>query len=519
MKTLAEQMYKLFPSSPKAHGEMKLGQKSEKTAKVGGNHNTQPTPPTVELWEKHLTGKQSIGCIPILPDNKCLWGCIDIDDYSGLDHAELEKRIDELGYPLTVCRSKSGGAHLILRLLHPYMASKIRGYLKEFVAVLKIDKYDLFPKQDTVSDDSVGNWLNMPYFHVDKTNRYAVVGGVQADINTFIQTVTDRTVTLDDLKALKSVKEDGYGSIFKEAPPCLRAVIHSEGGKIQAGNRNEMMYNFGVLAKLSTDDVDKEGLIEELQKYNTAFIQPPLSVKEITALAGQLIKAKSCFYKCNADPLVSYCDKQVCKSKEYGLGNTDPETSGANIPHVQLYKYASNPPIWEIDIDGVRSRLTDPRAFMSQTEMDKLMVNSISKRLPPMKPVGYRLLTQKWLDNQILLEMPEDASILGEFISAFREYCFEDMVASNKKEIANGYVWHEDDMVYVTTAGTIRYLRSIGLIKYDRRDVLATFKYLGADKMLLRYAPPTSSDNGVVQVWGIPKVSIEVAKLSEHADE
>ena len=61
-----------------------------------------------------IEGKQSLGIIPIRDDNKCIWGCVDIDSYAGFDHKKLIDKIKEAKLPLVVCRSKSGGAHVFL---------------------------------------------------------------------------------------------------------------------------------------------------------------------------------------------------------------------------------------------------------------------------------------------------------------------------------------------------------------------------------------------------------------------
>jgi hypothetical protein len=50
---------------------------------------------------------------PINQDNLCKFGALDIDTYD-LDHKALGAKIRKLKLPLLHCRSKSGGAHLVL---------------------------------------------------------------------------------------------------------------------------------------------------------------------------------------------------------------------------------------------------------------------------------------------------------------------------------------------------------------------------------------------------------------------
>ena len=39
--------------------------------------------------------QDSLGVIPINDDNKCKWGCIDIDSYAGFDHKKLIDKINK----------------------------------------------------------------------------------------------------------------------------------------------------------------------------------------------------------------------------------------------------------------------------------------------------------------------------------------------------------------------------------------------------------------------------------------
>ena len=51
--------------------------------------------PTDQMFQEHLDGKEpALGIIPINEENKCRWGCIDIDIYN-LDHKQLFQKIKE----------------------------------------------------------------------------------------------------------------------------------------------------------------------------------------------------------------------------------------------------------------------------------------------------------------------------------------------------------------------------------------------------------------------------------------
>ena len=100
----------IFTGLARAHGKTFVDKKGADGQKIKGKSFVVREPVTNELWQSHLQGVEpSLGIIPINDDNKCKWGCIDIDSYAGFDHKKLINKIDKLNLPLLVFRSKSGG--------------------------------------------------------------------------------------------------------------------------------------------------------------------------------------------------------------------------------------------------------------------------------------------------------------------------------------------------------------------------------------------------------------------------
>ena len=106
-----EKFKEIYKGQERAHGcYQKEGGINDK-GKMEGRSLIVRKPPTDDLWKQHLSGERSLGIIPITDDNTCQWGCIDIDDYT-LDHKKIIDKIRNEEFPLIVCRSKSGGAHI-----------------------------------------------------------------------------------------------------------------------------------------------------------------------------------------------------------------------------------------------------------------------------------------------------------------------------------------------------------------------------------------------------------------------
>src|SRR5262249_44701551 len=121
------------------------------------------------LWEvrQHLIALAFlIGACPVLPDLTCLWACIDIDVYTGLDYATLALRIFELDVPLYIFRSKSGGYHLFVLFEQPRPVALVRRLLRKWAADLGFPNAEVLPaKQDLeLPGAKCGKTIALPFF-------------------------------------------------------------------------------------------------------------------------------------------------------------------------------------------------------------------------------------------------------------------------------------------------------------------------------------------------------------------
>ena len=141
---MIEKFKNIFQGLDRAHGVTIVGESNGNGTKVKGKSFVKREPVTDELWQKHLDGKDSLGVIPINDDNKCKWGCIDIDSYAGFDHQKLINKIKQFKLPLIVCRSKSGGAHVFLFTKDYVSASLMQDKLNEIRSVLGYGGSEVF---------------------------------------------------------------------------------------------------------------------------------------------------------------------------------------------------------------------------------------------------------------------------------------------------------------------------------------------------------------------------------------
>ncbi len=129
-------------------------------------------PLTDDAIRGHLTGKQTIGIYPLLPDENCRFLAADFDKKSWMaDAAAFAEACRRYGVPVAVERSRSGnGAHAWMFFDRPVRALDARklgcGLLTRAMEKrhqIGLDSYDrLFPSQDTMPKGGFGNLIALP---------------------------------------------------------------------------------------------------------------------------------------------------------------------------------------------------------------------------------------------------------------------------------------------------------------------------------------------------------------------
>jgi hypothetical protein len=193
-KKKESQFQALFLAYSKAHGIFEITETNAETGKKKGRAQTINSQAPTSVWMKHFKGQGiGLGLIPLLDDGKSVkWAAMDID-VNDIDHASLEKKVEDLGLPLIVCRSKSGGAHCYLFLQKPCPARDVVDALTNWSAALGYPGVEIFPKQTKreldpqTGNPRPGNWINLPYFGAENTERYCVSRGGRLSLPEFIR--------------------------------------------------------------------------------------------------------------------------------------------------------------------------------------------------------------------------------------------------------------------------------------------------------------------------------------------
>lgn len=479
---LAQEFFNLYRGLPRAHGTYTVGKLNTAKGKFDGVAQTVLEPVTIEKWRAHLEGRQGIGIIPIRDDATVRWGAIDVDVYP-LDLNELYSKVVRFDLPVVVLRTKSGGAHLTCFSSEDVPAKMMRSKMMEMAVALGYPGVEIYPKQvQLASERDVGNWLNMPYFDAEKTVRYAIHSGRQLTAAEFVKYAKHLTVTREQLENLVV----DVGPDFADGPPCLQ-IMANQG--LQPGTRNDAMFAIGVYCKKKFGDSWER----EFEQLNAQLCNPPLPSKEIVALVKS-INRKEYFYPCKRAPCASFCNKELCKTREFGVGQQKNELN-VLIGNLVKINHADKP-TWVIDVDGVRFEI-DTEQLMSQAMFHRVCVERTNKWPNVLKPWEWQNIVNDKLANVEIVTPPPDSSLDGRFMAYLEQFLTTVARARSNDELLQGKPWSEHGM---------QWFRSNDLLDYMERQHFRGITQRNAWNILRRQGAKHKQmhiKGRCVQVWGV----------------
>ena len=425
-----ENFKNIFQGLERARGVTYVDKKGADGQKIKGKSFVARESVTEELWSNHLQGKEpSLGIIPINDDNKCRWGCTDIDSYAGFDHKKLINKIKSLKLPLVVFRSKSGGAHVFLFTEVPVEAKIIRDKLLSISAILGYGGAEVFPKQiELKSKDDTGNFLNLPYFNGDDTTRYAFKeDGTAASLEEFYEIFSNKKQLHVDL-----IKVERPKSEFSDGPPCLESLTQS---KLNDG-RDRVIYQFIQYAKRKWP----EEWPKKINQFNYTHFVEPLEDKVIQDKI-KFHSKKDLGFKCNEEPMCNHCDKSLCKTRKFGIGGESVFPTLSDLQKVEL-----DEPYYWVNVDGERIKLDTIDSLLEQRLFRRTVAKQINKKPPRITIKEFEKYTDMLLAGVEIIKAPIGSSLIEQLKDHLEEYCTNDSAATtNKEEIFLGNVWTSEN--------------------------------------------------------------------------
>ena len=430
-----ERFRKIFLGLERAHGVTYVDKKGADGEKIKGKSFVQRETVINNHWLNHLQGKEpSLGIIPITDDNKCRWGCIDIDSYAGFDHQKLINKIKLLKLPLIVFRSKSGGAHVFCFTTVPVEAKLMRDKLLSVSAVLGYGGSEVFPKQiELKSKDDTGNFLNLPYFNGDNTTRYAFLeNGQAANIDGFFELHERNKLTPEQLEKLQIKRPQ---SEFSDGPPCLESLTQS---KLNDG-RDRVLYQYIQYAKRKWP----EEWPKKINQFNYTHFVEPLEDKVIQEKI-KFHSKKELGFKCNEEPMCNHCDKSLCKVRKFGIGGESVFPTLSDLQKVEL-----DEPYYWVNVDGERIKLDTIDSLLDQRFFRRTVTKQINKKPPLITRKEFEKYTDMLLANIEIIKAPIGSSLIEQLKDHLEEYCTNDSSATTTKEqIFLGNVWTDASKHY-----------------------------------------------------------------------
>ena len=295
--------------------------------------------------EDHIKGLTKIGPAPFIDKRHVQYGAIDIDVYP-TNYKQLIAELKENNInKFILVKSTSGGAHVYFRFKEPTLAAAVQVALAEVAKIIGYEGSEVFPKQ-TMFDPvfkpeknngkggwgGIGNAIYLPYGNdnscvldhegneltLDQFNNYWPTQIID-DVNLLPKPKQNRKITTSHVQIVSTERtksHESYREALQKAPPCLQTLNSSiipEGGQPGQG-RNKGMFNFAVLMKKANGKAD----IESMRMFNE-ICSPKMDEGDLIKII-ESVNGSDYFYSCNDEPIKSVCDKAVCKTKEYGIG-------------------------------------------------------------------------------------------------------------------------------------------------------------------------------------------------------
>ena len=431
---MEDRFIEIFTGLKRAHGCTYINTTPKEGVKLKTKSFVKREQVTPDHYKNHLHGVEpSLGIIPINEEDMCKWGCIDIDSYAGFDHQKLIRKIKTLKLPLVVCRSKSGGAHVFLFSEDFVEAKTMRDKLNQIRAVLGFGSAEVFPKQiELKSEEDTGNFLNLPYFNHEVSTRYAFKDdGSAATIEEFYG-IYNNVKQLD----VGSIKVQRPDSEFSDGPPCIETLAAE---KISEGGRNAALFHFGVYAKKKWPNNWKE----KISWFHENYIVGDLDQREIDIIKNQHEK-KDWGWKCNDVPMCNVCDKQLCKTRQFGIGNSVMFPELSDLQEIQLEE-----PYYYLNIDGKRLKLPSAKYLRQQPLFEEACIAGIGIFPPTMKIKDWKILVNQLLGTREIIPPPKGTSKKDQLQNHLEEFCTNRTSTTvEKDDIKKGAVFTDDGKHY-----------------------------------------------------------------------
>ena len=287
-------------------------------------------------YEEHLNGGIGLGIVPIMKYDRCRFSAIDVDVYN--NRGLLFSIVDAIynwRLPVLPFYSKSEGLHLYSfyadegekETSYGIQASAAIDYSRQLAMALLGKIPEVFPKQAKLTAKSFGNWINLPYFGAanNPTPTQSLIGERHERVPVD-QALLHVVQNIQTKESLENILND---LPFSDGPPCLQK-IYLQGSP--EGTRNIALFNAALYYK----EKSPQTIDTDLRNINNATTKP-LEEKEVEQTVKN-VTDREYHYQCNEEPLCSNCNKEICATREFGVGKTQGSFMGVELGKLTINK-------------------------------------------------------------------------------------------------------------------------------------------------------------------------------------
>lgn len=442
-----------------------------------------------DLLISHLEGKFGVGVCPVNAEGKCFFGVLDIDFYKARIKRVL-RFIKEYQLPLLPFRSKSGGLHVYLMLTKSVSAKTMREILGQINYYFCLDniygkgKVEIFPKQEKA--EGFGSSVTLPYFNAENPYTYLLdLDGNAVEFREAMNYIQSHLTTVEAVKdALDKLP-------YNDAPPCIQRILLSEEVGGEDTGRNNFLFSFAVYAKKKYNN----GFEDYVKEVNNNF-EVPLE-DSIVEQTCESVRNNEYVYKCKDIPCNSFCDKVLCRKREFGLGRDKGHFTG--IDYGQLYRYKTAEPyyIWKLRLQGQKQWVDvifkDEGYLLDQRNFARMCVRYLNQAPMQVSNNDWYAVLNSVLPNvqDVEVKQESDTSGLSMLHNAFIRYLsnkqarrdspYQVRVGLCARQTINGKVKY-----FFTHHGFSEYLKN-QKINFDYTMLRETLKQFGAVEDVLVY--------------------------------
>ena len=442
-----------------------------------------------ELLSHHLLGDFGVGICPVNAEGKCYFGVIDIDMYKPKIKRVLHF-IKEYQLPLLPFRSKSGGLHVYLILTKSVSAKTMRETLNNISYYFSLDmlygkgKVEVFPKQDKA--EGFGSSITLPYFNCENPYTYLLdLDGNQVEFKDALEYIQKHLTTIEAVKdALEKLP-------YNDAPPCIQRILLSEEVGGEDTGRNNFLFSFAVYAKKKYGS----GFESCVEAVNSSF-DSPLDDSVVDQICKSVANNEY-IYKCKDIPCSNFCDKVVCKKREFGLGRDKSHFTG--IDYGQLFRYMTAEPyyIWKLRLQGQEQWkdvvFKDEGYLLDQKNFAKMCVRYLNQAPMQVSNNDWYSILNSVLPNiqNVEVKQESDTSGLSVVRNAFILYLANKQTRRDTPyQVRGGLSYRKVEngkaKFFFTAQGFTKYLKN-QKVNFDMALMRETLKQFGAIEDILVY--------------------------------